>query len=339
MPRKRRIPRPDWLKISLDTAGGFQEVGSLIADHSLHTVCQEARCPNIYECWNQRTATFMILGDTCTRHCGFCSVRKAKPGPVDKSEPSNVARAVEKMRLDHAVVTSVNRDDLPDEGAGHFAQTIRTIRDRIPHCKVEVLIPDFNGRRNLLEIVLNEAPEVLGHNLETVEALYKRVRPVAVYEQSLDVIRNAIDYREKRGLDIRTKCGIMVGLGETVDQLTQTILDIAGTRCDIITIGQYLSPKRNSLPVEKYYTPEEFERLRDIALEAGIKHAESAPLVRSSYHARTQLEKTSLGARGSASRRSSRPHRGETGSCASPHRWSSRDRDRSRRPSRPEGRE
>jgi lipoic acid synthetase len=290
---RERLPRPDWLKIKLKTGENFKEVGSLITDHSLHTVCQEARCPNIYECWNQRTATFMILGDVCTRHCGFCSVRKGAPSPVDRDEPENLARAAEKMGVEYAVVTSVDRDDLPDEGASHFADTIRAIRARLPECKVEVLIPDFNGRRDLLEIVLEARPEVLAHNLETVKALYRRVRPVAVYEQSLRVIRNTVEYRDERGLDIRTKCGIMVGIGETTEQVLETLADIAATNCDIVTIGQYLSPKANSLPVEKFYTPEEFQFFRDKALELGIKHAESAPLVRSSYHAHRAHAETS----------------------------------------------
>ena len=285
MPRRERLPHPEWLKISLKTTENFKEVGLLLSDHSLHTVCQEARCPNIYECWNQRTATFMILGDVCTRHCGFCSVKKGAPGPVNREEPENVARAAEKMGVEYAVVTSVDRDDLADEGATHFADTIKAIRARVPGCKVEVLIPDFNGRRELLEIVLEARPEVLAHNLETVKALYRRVRPVAVYDQSLQVIRNTVDYRDTRGLDIRTKCGIMVGLGETTEQVLETLKNIAETGCDIVTIGQYLSPKTNSLPVEKFYTPKEFELLRQKALEFGIKHAESAPLVRSSYHA------------------------------------------------------
>jgi lipoic acid synthetase len=293
--KRDRLPRPDWLKIKLKTGENFKEVGSLVTDHSLHTVCQEARCPNIYECWNQRTATFMILGDVCTRHCGFCSVKKGAPGPVDRDEPENLARAAEKMGVEYAVVTSVDRDDLTDQGASHFADTIRAIRARLPKCKVEVLIPDFNGRRDLLEIVLSARPEVLAHNLETVKALYRRVRPVAVYEQSLQVIRDGIDYRSARGLDIRTKCGIMVGLGETTDQVVETLADIAATGCDIVTVGQYLSPKANSLPVEKFYTPEEFLFFRDKALELGIKHAESAPLVRSSYHAhRAHAETTRL---------------------------------------------
>lgn len=285
MPDKRPLPRPEWLKISLKTTENFRDVGALISDHSLHTVCQEARCPNIYECWNQQTATFMVLGDICTRHCGFCSVKKGRPAPVDAGEPENVAKAAEKMGLGYAVVTSVDRDDLPDEGATHFAETIRAIRARLPHCKVEVLIPDFNGRRDLLEIVLDARPDVLAHNLETVRALYRRVRPVAGYEQSLGIIRDTVGYRDERRLDIRTKCGIMVGLGETTDAIIETIRDIAETGCDIVTIGQYLSPKRNSLPVEKFYTPAEFAFLREKALGFGIKHAESAPLVRSSYHA------------------------------------------------------
>ena len=285
MPEKKRLPRPAWLKISLKTDENFKEVGGLISDNSLHTVCQEARCPNIYECWNQKTATFMILGDVCTRHCGFCSVKKGAPGPVNENEPESVAKAAEKMGLSYTVVTSVDRDDLPDEGAGHFARTINAIRARLPHCGVEVLIPDFNGNRELLDIVLDARPEVLAHNLETAKALYRRARPVAVYEQSLGVIRDTILYRNEHGVDIKTKCGIMVGLGETTEQLEETIRDIADTGCDIITIGQYLSPKRNALPVEKFYTPDEFKYLGEKSLEFGIKHAESGPLVRSSYHA------------------------------------------------------
>ena len=291
MPKTERLRRPDWLKITLKTNENFKEVAKLISDHSLHTVCQEACCPNIYECWSDRTATFMILGDICTRHCGFCSVKKGIPGAVDPNEPENVAKAAAKMNLDYAVVTSVDRDDMPDEGATHFAKTIRAIREHVPGCKVDVLIPDFNGRRELLDIVLAERPEVLAHNIETVKALYRRVRPVAVYEQSLKIVEEAVKYREEHGADIQTKCGIMVGLGETTEQLLETIGDIAGTGCDIITIGQYLSPKRHSLPVEKFYTPEEFDYLRDRAYEFGLGHVESGPLVRSSYHAKEQLAK------------------------------------------------
>jgi lipoic acid synthetase len=291
MPETKRIKRPDWLKISLKTTPEFKEVGGLITDHSLHTVCQEARCPNIYECWSDRTATFMILGDICTRHCGFCSVKKGIPGAADANEPENVAQAALKMGLDYAVVTSVDRDDMPDEGATHFAQTIHAIRRALPECKIEVLIPDFNGRRELLDIVLDARPAVLAHNVETVEALYRRVRPVAVYGQSLKILEEAVAYRREHNVDIRTKCGIMLGLGETREQLLSTIRDIADTGCDIITIGQYLSPKRNALPVDRFYTPEEFDELRDRAYEFGLKHVESSPLVRSSYKAKEQWQK------------------------------------------------
>lgn len=292
MSEKKRVPRPGWLKVSLKTGENFKQVGALISDHSLHTVCQEARCPNIFECWNQRTATFMILGDVCTRRCGFCSVKKGTPAPLDAEEPGRVAKAVEKMGITYAVVTSVDRDDLMDGGAEHFAATIRAIRERIPACRVEVLIPDFGGRRDLLDVVLGAEPEVLAHNLETVKALYRRVRPVAVYERSLDVLRHTVAHRDRTGADIQVKCGIMVGLGETIDEVVETIGDIAATGCDILTIGQYLSPKRQSLPVARFYTPVEFDLLRGKALAAGIKHAESAPLVRSSYHAREAHAKT-----------------------------------------------
>jgi lipoic acid synthetase len=291
MGKRERIPRPDWLKISLKTGENYKEVGGLIVDHSLHTVCQEARCPNIYECWNDRTATFMILGDICTRHCGFCSVKKGIPDATDPAEPENVAKAAAKMDLDYAVVTSVDRDDMPDEGATHFAKTIRAIRSYLPDCKVEVLIPDFNGRRELLDIVLAASPEVLAHNVETVEALYRRVRPVAVYNQSLRILEEAVEYRDEHGVNLKTKSGIMVGIGETWEQILSAMKDIADTGCDIITIGQYLSPKRNSLPVERFYTPAEFDQLREHGYECGFKHVESSPLVRSSYKAKDQWEK------------------------------------------------
>lgn len=291
MAEKQRVKRPDWLKISLKTTPEFKEVGGLITDHSLHTVCQEARCPNIYECWSSRTATFMILGDICTRHCGFCSVKKGIPGAADANEPDNVADAAAKMELDYAVVTSVDRDDMPDEGATHFARTIHAIRRRLPECQVEVLIPDFNGRRELLDIVLNARPAVLAHNIETVKAFYRRVRPVAVYDQSLRILEEAVAYRREHSVDIRTKCGIMLGLGETRDQLLETLEDIAGTGCDIITIGQYLSPKKNALQVEKFYTPQEFDELKERAYGFGFKHVESSPLVRSSYKAKEQWQK------------------------------------------------
>ncbi|NIM18908.1 MAG: lipoyl synthase [Candidatus Latescibacteria bacterium] len=289
--KKHRLRRPEWLKIALKTNEEFQQVNHLVSRLSLHTVCQEARCPNIYECWGQGTATFMILGDVCTRRCGFCSVTKGKPGPPDQEEPESIAEAVEKLNLDYAVLTSVDRDDLLDRGAGHFARTIRAINERVPSCKIEVLIPDFNGMRELLEIVLRAHPEVLAHNVETVKHLYRRVRPVAVYGQSLKILEESVRYREETSTRMSIKSGIMVGLGETMDQILETLKDIAYTGCDIMTIGQYLSPKKRALPVERFYTPAEFAFLRKEGLKYGFKHVESGPLVRSSYHAKHQEEK------------------------------------------------
>lgn len=285
-----RPPRPEWFKIRIQTNDEYKLVNHLVSSLNLHTVCQEARCPNIYECWGQGTATFMILGDVCTRHCGFCSVMKGKPGPVDALEPEHVAQAIEKLRLQYAVITSVDRDDLPDEGAGHFAQTIAAVRRRMPDCKVEVLIPDFNGRKELLEVVLDARPDCLAHNIETASHLYRRVRPVAVYENTLKILEHSVLYREERGLDMRVKCGIMVGLGETMEQLLDTLRDIAHTGCDIMTVGQYLPPKKAALPLDRYYSLEEFAHIKEVGLTMGFKHVESGPLVRSSYHAKQQLQ-------------------------------------------------
>jgi lipoic acid synthetase len=285
-----RPPRPEWFKIRIKTNDEYRLVNRLVASLNLHTVCQEARCPNIYECWGQGTATFMILGDVCTRHCGFCSVAKGTPRAVDPLEPEHVAAAVERIGLQYAVITSVDRDDLPDEGAGHFARTIEAVRRRSPGCRVEVLIPDFNGRRDLVDVVLDARPDCLAHNIETVSHLYRRVRPVAVYENTLKVLEHAVLYRERRGLDIKVKCGIMVGLGETMDQLFDTLRDIVLTGCDILTVGQYLPPKKAALPLDRYYTPEEFAHIRAEGLALGFAHVESGPLVRSSYHARQQVD-------------------------------------------------
>jgi lipoic acid synthetase len=253
---------------------------------SLVTVCEEARCPNIHECWaRERTATFMLLGDICTRHCGFCAVEKGKPGELDPEEPRHVAQAVAELGLKHAVVTSVNRDDLPDGGAEHFARTIRAIRQHSPDCAVEVLIPDFCGNWEALQTVLEERPEVLNHNIETVPRLYRRVRPDAIYERSLELLSRAHAFRSA-GLAMRTKSGIMAGLGETAVELLQTLRDLQRQGCDIATVGQYLQPYEKRLPVEKYYTPEEFDEIRTEALRMGFTHVEAGPLVRSSYHAR-----------------------------------------------------
>jgi lipoic acid synthetase len=286
-----RLERPDWLKVRANTTGEYEEVRAMMRRLSLVTVCEEARCPNIHECWaRERTATFMLLGDICTRHCGFCAVGKGKPGAVDPDEPARVAEAARELGLAHAVVTSVNRDDLSDGGASQFAATIRAIRLRNSGCTVEVLIPDFCGNRDALDAVLDEAPEILNHNTETVPRLYRRVRPDARYEQSLELLARAHERRSREGLPLRTKSGLMVGLGETPEELVATLEDLRRVGCDIATLGQYLQPHARRLPVERYYTPEEFDRLREAGEALGFTRVESGPLVRSSYHARRAFE-------------------------------------------------
>ena len=290
-PRASRLERPAWLKVRLNTTGEYEEVRRMMRRLSLVTVCEEARCPNIHECWaRERTATFMLMGDICTRHCGFCAVGKGKPGSLDPEEPERVAEAAAELSLSHAVVTSVNRDDLADGGAAHFAATIRAIRRRMPGCTVEVLIPDFCGGREALETVLAEKPEILNHNTETVPRLYKRVRPEARYEQSLEVLRRADAFRRETGSAMKTKSGLMAGLGETTDELLATLSDLRGAGCDIATVGQYLQPHERRLPVEKYYTPDEFDALRRGGEAMGFLRVESGPLVRSSYHAKRALD-------------------------------------------------
>jgi lipoic acid synthetase len=275
----------------LNTTGEYEEVRRMMRRLSLVTVCEEARCPNIHECWaRERTATFMLMGDICTRHCGFCAVGKGKPGSLDPEEPERVAEAASELSLSHAVVTSVNRDDLADGGAAHFAATIRAIRRRMPGCTVEVLIPDFCGSRVALETVLAERPEILNHNTETVPRLYKRVRPEARYEQSLELLARADAFRRQTGSAMKTKSGLMAGLGETTDELLATLSDLRGAGCDIATVGQYLQPHERRLPVEKYYTPEEFDDLRREGEAMGFLRVESGPLVRSSYHAKRALQ-------------------------------------------------
>ncbi len=285
-----RLQRPEWLKVRANTTGEYEEVRAMMRRLSLVTVCEEARCPNIHECWaRERTATFMLMGDICTRHCGFCAIGKGKPGALDPEEPERVAEASAELALSHAVVTSVNRDDLPDGGASHFAATIRALRRRLPGCTVEVLIPDFRGNWEALETVLGEEPEILNHNTETVPRLYRRVRPEAKYERSLELLARA-DTHRRNGLKMKTKSGVMVGLGETFQELLATLSDIRRAGCDIATIGQYLQPHERRLPIEKYYTPEEFDRLRIEGEAMGFFRVESGPLVRSSYHARRALE-------------------------------------------------
>ena len=273
--------RPDWLKVRLPMGPEFENLRRLMRSKSLHTVCEEAHCPNMAECWGAGTATFMILGDTCTRSCGFCAVKTGRPGFVDLDEPARVGAAVAQMALGHAVVTSVNRDELPDGGASLFAATIREIRSQSPGTTVEVLIPDFVGDPAALDAVLAERPEILNHNVETVERLYPRVRPQARYPRSLEVLRRT----KELAPDLVCKSGIMVGLGETREEVVRTMRDIAEQGTDVLTVGQYLRPSPMHLPIERYWTPEEFASLRDEGMAMGFRHVESGPLVRSSYHA------------------------------------------------------
>jgi lipoic acid synthetase len=285
---KPRQPKPDWLRIRLGDPTNQNHLLKLIQGLKLHTVCQEAKCPNIFECWSDRTATFMLGGDICTRHCGFCAVGKGAPGALDGQEPRNVATAVRHLNLAHTVITSVNRDDLPDGGAAHWAETIREVRAMNPDCKVEVLIPDFNGDEAALNAVLDARPDVLNHNTETIARLYRRVRPDADYQQSLTLLRRAAARRDGEQPQLLTKSGIMVGLGETFDEVVELMKDLRSVSCDIMTIGQYLQPHARRLPVERYVTPEEFDRWHKIGMEMGFQHVQSSPLTRSSYHAREQ---------------------------------------------------
>jgi lipoic acid synthetase len=263
---------------------------NLIEGLNLHTVCQEAKCPNIFECWTDKTATFMLGGDTCTRHCGFCAVNKGKPMDLDPMEPTHVAEAVNHLGLAHAVITSVNRDDLPDGGSMHWAETIQRVREMNPTCKVEVLIPDFNGDEEALNNVLAARPDVLNHNTETIARLYRRVRPDAKYYQSMELLERAARFRDTQMPSMLTKSGIMAGLGETFEEVVDLMRDLRKSSCDIMTIGQYLQPYEKRLPVERYVTPDEFAEWKKIGEAMGFKHVESSPLTRSSYHARQQTE-------------------------------------------------
>jgi len=285
---KPRQPKPDWLRIRLGDPTNQNHLLKLIQGLNLHTVCQEARCPNIFECWTNRTATFMLGGDICTRHCGFCAVGKGAPEALDTDEPRHVAEAVKHLNLAHTVITSVNRDDLPDGGAAHWAATIREVRALNPDCKIEVLIPDFNGDEDALNTVLDAEPDVLNHNTETIARLYRRVRPDADYQQSLTLLKRAAERRDSRPPEMLTKSGIMVGLGEEFDEVVELMKDLRSVSCDIMTIGQYLQPHARRLPVERYVTPEEFDRWHEIGMSMGFKHVQSSPLTRSSYHAREQ---------------------------------------------------
>ena len=283
LPRERK---PPWFRVRAPGSPGYVRLKGLMRELSLHTVCEEASCPNIGECWQHGTATFMILGDTCTRSCGYCNVKHGTPGRVDPNEPERLAEAVSALGLEYVVVTSVDRDDLPDGGASVFAASIRAIRRRAPGCRVEVLIPDFSNRPAPIEAVLDAGPDVLNHNLETVERLYRTVRPGGRYRWALGLLDHARRYRP----DVPAKSGVMVGLGETTDELLTAFDDLRAAGCQILTIGQYLRPSPAHLPVARYYHPGEFADLRRHALAAGFRHVESGPLVRSSYHAHEQAD-------------------------------------------------
>jgi lipoic acid synthetase len=278
--------RPEWLKIRLRTDGTFRHVRSMVSELSLNTVCTEARCPNIYECWNAGTATFMILGEICTRRCGFCSVNSGRPrAGVDAQEPGHVAEAVGRLGLRHAVITSVDRDDLPDGGAGHFREVILAIRERVPTCAIEVLTPDFKNKTDALDLVLGAAPEVFAHNVETVPRLYRAARPGSRYAGSVDVLAGAVRWRDARASELRVKSSLMLGLGETDDEVVEVLRDLRRAGVDVVTLGQYLQPTRDHLPVDRFVRPEQFDRLAEVGHEMGFVHVEAGPLVRSSYHA------------------------------------------------------
>jgi len=274
------LRKPPWLRTQLTKAADYGNISRKLRSANLHTICESGACPNKGECWAQGTATFMILGDICTRSCRFCNVKTGKPFAPDPNEPEEVARTAASMGVKHCVITSVDRDDLPDGGASHWAATIRAIKKTTPATTIEALIPDFKGKKEDIQQVVEAAPEVISHNLETVRELTRPVRVYANYDRSLSVL----EYIAANS-DIRTKSGIMLGLGETDEEILQTMDDLRAVNCQIITIGQYLQPSRNSLPVQEYIHPDEFERYGKIALEKGFLHAESAPLVRSSYHA------------------------------------------------------
>ena len=281
--------RPDWLKIKLPVGDNFNDVRNLMRKQKLNTVCEEANCPNIAECWNNRTATFMILGDICTRTCGFCNVKSGLPTELDLDEPGRVVESIKELKLRHSVITSVNRDELKDGGAEIFKEVVRLCREEVPDCTVEILIPDFKGEEHAFEIIMQSPPDILNHNLETVERLYHVVRPQAKYHRSLELIK----WFKQKGLSRRdgfpkTKSGLMVGIGEKPDEVINVMNDLVSYGCDILTIGQYLQPTKQHLPVDRFVTPDEFNMYKEEGLKIGFKIVESSPLVRSSYHADEQ---------------------------------------------------
>jgi lipoic acid synthetase len=273
---------PAWFKVRIQQGPDYRDIRRIMDRLGLHTICEEARCPNVWECWNHRTATFLILGDICTRRCHYCAVTTGRPNDLDRDEPLRVAQAVQALGLRHAVITSVNRDELEDGGASIFAETIRQIRRLLPTCAVEVLIPDFEGNEDALATVLAEHPDILNHNIETVRRLFPPIRPQGKYDRSIELLGRA------KRLGARTKSGLIVGMGETVEEIREVMHDLRGAGCDILTIGQYLQPTRQHLPVTRFYHPDEFASLKAEGLALGFSHVESGPLVRSSYHAEQQ---------------------------------------------------
>jgi len=281
MERTGRLP--PWFRVRLQLGPDYLEIRRIMDGLGLHTICEEARCPNMWECWNARTATFLILGDICTRRCHYCSVTTGRPGALDLDEPLRVAQAVQALRLKHAVITSVNRDELDDGGAAVFAETIRQIKRLIPTCTIEVLIPDFEGNEAALVLVCAEKPDILNHNIETVRRLFPAIRPQGKYQRSIDLLGQA----KQRGM--RTKSGLIVGMGETMGEVREVMQDLRSVGCDIMTIGQYLQPTKQHLSVARFYHPDEFAELKAEGLAMGFDHVESGPLVRSSYHAEQQI--------------------------------------------------
>ncbi len=286
-------PKPEWLKVRAPGSSNYLRLRELMRGLKLHTVCEEARCPNIGECWHHGTATFMIMGDVCTRACGYCNVTHGAPGALDPLEPEHLARAVDALGLSYVVVTSVDRDDLADFGSHALAATIAAINTRRPECRVEVLIPDFQGQEAALRAVLDARPDVLNHNTETVPRLYRVARPGGRYPRALELLQRARQWAP----DIPTKTGLMVGLGETLDEVVAVLRDLRGVDCQILTVGQYLRPSLAHLPMARYYTPDEFREIKRVALDLGFGHVESGPLVRSSYHAHEQADAFLVGSR------------------------------------------
>jgi len=288
--------KPPWLKVRAPGGANYLRLQRLMRELDLHTVCEEAHCPNVGECWEHGAATFMILGDVCTRNCAYCAVAHGRPATFDPAEPARVARAAAEMELAHVVLTSVDRDDLPDFGAWAFAETVREIKGRVPGCSVEVLVPDFQGSETSIRTVLEAEPDIYNHNTETVPRLYKRCRPGGRYERVLDIFRLA----KRIAAHVPTKSGIILGMGETIEEVEAVLRDLRAVDVDIITLGQYLRPSADHIPIDRYVTPEEFRRLRDVGMAMGFRHVESGPLVRSSYHAWEQVQSAGVAGYGSA---------------------------------------